>query len=810
MTETVYLNLGALEVEAVAGQARRPVAFVNLLTKVPSTIDEWTAVGGPGLSQELTVTASGTDVLVEWTAAQTRAGVGREFRLRLNGVDKVIGELVEARGRDTPGIDTVEISIANPDEVTVVVQDSATGAAAVTAHVAATDPHGDRSYAAGLVDDLSGVTDPETARANLELGTAAQLDAGAAGGVADLDVDGLVPEAQLPPAKIPHIQMTTRETAGPGSPWRFVIDAPLRSAVYIPPADGTFPAGTFEGLELPAPGPSSPSFGVVVETTGVAGTEISFYDVASPAMVVGSVLDSVGTSYMSGSNGMIPVEVYAIETSEDDWRWMGVSPPDGSVVATALVEIAAILDTLATKADVAFVHDHLASGAKPGSIGLRPTEALDTPMSTWLAALAAATTASPVDVVVFGDSTSSITRPTFAGHRPWPLQLEAALGGSTNSHGWRYGWPDPSGDYRACVTNGTQAAGKGTGGFATELDPGEDTHLTCSGQTLRVVWTRQPTGINIEIRDGSTSGTVLATIPTAGTAKSGQITDVALPNGYVFGSGTIYAVAAGAGGTAIVDALLPRYDSRVRVHSASHGGWLTSYFTATPAYGLDLVETVQPEVTIIATGTNDDTANIETRMRDMVAAVRAVAPSTLIVLLAMYPSSGMAVADIELMRTVADDLDCVFVDLSSVSGSWWAPADALHPSQVAHDTIAAVVAGVLTGSPIGAAYRQLMRVSTRRDVNPQTGTAYTVAASDADKIVSRSNVGASTMKWPSDAIPVPVGAEVIVPNLGAGTITHSADTGATLATGSATSQPQGKRLVGSKVAANTWLLTISG
>lgn len=49
-------------------------------------------------------------------------------------------------------------------------------AGAVTTHVAATDPHGDRAYAASLVDDLSGVTSPATARTNLGLGSGILTD----------------------------------------------------------------------------------------------------------------------------------------------------------------------------------------------------------------------------------------------------------------------------------------------------------------------------------------------------------------------------------------------------------------------------------------------------------------------------------------------------------------------------------------------------------------------------------------------------------------------------------------------------------
>lgn len=69
----------------------------------------------------------------------------------------------------------------------------AAGAASseVSTHAAAPDPHGDRAYAAGLVDDLSGVTNAATARTNLGLVAIAS-----SGSASDLG-SGTVPTARL-------------------------------------------------------------------------------------------------------------------------------------------------------------------------------------------------------------------------------------------------------------------------------------------------------------------------------------------------------------------------------------------------------------------------------------------------------------------------------------------------------------------------------------------------------------------------------------------------------------------------------------
>ena len=52
---------------------------------------------------------------------------------------------------------------------------------------------------------------------------------------------------------IPHIEMTVSQPGGTGTPWRFVVPTPLRSAVFVPPFTHGVddPAGTFDGVDRP-------------------------------------------------------------------------------------------------------------------------------------------------------------------------------------------------------------------------------------------------------------------------------------------------------------------------------------------------------------------------------------------------------------------------------------------------------------------------------------------------------------------------------------------------------------------------------
>lgn len=98
------------------------------------------------------------------------------------------------------------------------------------------------------------------------------------------------------------------------------------------------------------------------------------------------------------------------------------------------------------------------------------------------------------------------------------------------------------------------------------------------------------------------------------------------------------------------------------------------------------------------------------------------------------------------------------------------------------------------------------------DVNPQTGTSYTLVLTDAGKQITMTNASASTLTVPpNSSVAFDVGVVITVIQLGAGAVTLTAGAGVTvnsLATSLAMSQYQVATLV--KQATNTWVANLGG
>ena len=720
------------------------------------------------------------------------------------------------------------------------------------------DPAG---TAAGLVDDLSGVTDQTAARTALGLGSAAVAATG------DFDAAGAAASAQAAAEltasdalaayqpNIPHIEMTVSQPGGPGTDWRLVVPTPLRSAVFVPPftVGVDDPTGTFDGVEVPAPsGTDDPRWWLVAPVSGAGPGGLYMYDPTDHATVTGLYTDD-GAEYASATGAVVGLAVVAFVAADTGGgpAWVGGAQADS-------VLLAAFPDLAATQ-----IAASVAAPFRAGGIGYRPAN-----MGSWFTTLAAKASA-PVDVVILGDSVAE--QDTTTGLRSWPYHLERILNERVLTGDIADGWRSAQAGV-AQIPGSTTASGSATneapGGRGLTMSGGQTATYTATMDGVSIVYGKDPSYGSLEVRDGAT---LLDTISTTGTAKGGFVwTSGALTSA----SHTITVTSVGANRLAGWQIHNGTRASGVRVWNASRGGMGTDFFTGAAVRGLDLIENLQPDLVVLATGTNDAVAaTYDTRMRALVNAVQAIYSGP-IALWIPPVSTGYFAADAPAAgRLIAADEALAVIDAAAATGEH--PLETTrwiglgpHPGDEGTVYLASYAAAQLSGDPIGEALRQdylstlnlsglggkvtisapsgassyglsgltlidtlLQRMSSgtfavgsvlsillsapdgvvwggrRQAIDAQTGTAYSLPLASIGKLITRSNAGASTMVWPKDTTAaVPVGSIIETLNLGAGTVTNSAEAGATLITGSTTAQAQGKRITAYKVAANTWLL----
>lgn len=124
----------------------------------------------------------------------------------------------------------------------------------------------------------------------------------------------------------------------------------------------------------------------------------------------------------------------------------------------------------------------------------------------------------------------------------------------------------------------------------------------------------------------------------------------------------------------------------------------------------------------------------------------------------------------------------------------------------AQDTVLAGIQGQLRAglSGDGIFYGGLMQ-----NINAQTGTSYTLVSTDMSKIITRNNSAASTQNFPQNSsAAIPVGTQIRTINLGTGTVTLQAGSGATLA--GDTALTTNKTALVTKISTNGWLASIVG
>lgn len=345
-------------------------------------------------------------------------------------------------------------------------------------------------------------------------------------------------------------------------------------------------------------------------------------------------------------------------------------------------------------------------------------------LSRLQAALDAATPAAPFDIAVIGDSQASISRPHYTGQRPWPVLLADLFGGQNST--WVYGSAPPA-DYPTMTSTGTDTAAA-VAGFGTVLDPGEYATLDITNCTRLRIWWTGGTG-TIQVRNGAVGGPLLATINTnTGDTETSHYTDltvgVELPVvflGVYFG--TLYLV--GAGAPVTVEAASFATNCPVRITNIAHGGWSTQTWLSNPERYATALARMAPELVIVATGTNDDPANIGQRLTDMIGAIRAATPSSSVLLLGPAKSNGFTVAEITTVRDVATAQQVPLLALSSllpngILSTDRLSSDELHWSRLGHQAVARWVHAAIVGDAASRAWANTVLAAQETAYTPAT------------------------------------------------------------------------------------------
>ena len=126
-------------------------------------------------------------------------------------------------------------------------------------------------------------------------------------------------------------------------------------------------------------------------------------------------------------------------------------------------------------------------------------------------------------------------------------------------------------------------------------------------------------------------------------------------------------------------------------------------------------------------------------------------------------------------------------------------------------TDAETLTGSATNRALTPANAKAVYSGITRTINAQTGTTYTLALTDAGKIITSSNGSAQTITIPPNSgVAFAIGTQIDIYNLGAGIASITGGTGVTLngvSTGTGALNSQFSAVTCFKIATDVWLMT---
>lgn len=365
--------------------------------------------------------------------------------------------------------------------------------------------------------------------------------------------------------------------------------------------------------------------------------------------------------------------------------------------------------------------------------------------------------ATPVNIVIIGDSISIAN--CVGGEAAWSYYFLNDLNRQTFSYQPKNGWRSASGNdtgsgsfpgaIPGLLTNQGTPVSTGTGGYSTTLSNAQTASYTATMNGVSVIYTKNPAYGSIEVRDGGPSGTLLTTINCTGAAKAGNVwTSGELTNT----SHTIHLTSSGNTKLEALYAHVNDVTSGIRVWNASHSGWSTSNYLADTSLALDFIENIDPDLVIIATGTNDSSGNYATDLESLHLAVQSVSSADIAIWIpyvsANYSSTKLAAGRGVVTTLSAPSFDSARLlnDLPLESSKW--AGFGVHPNLFGAAVIARQASSYFSGDPFASGERA---ISTKMEqTNPyflgtMTGqnATFTGAVSAQSLSATAGNVSAS-------------------------------------------------------------------
>lgn len=325
-------------------------------------------------------------------------------------------------------------------------------------------------------------------------------------------------------------------------------------------------------------------------------------------------------------------------------------------------------------------------------------------LDNWFTALETAAT-SVKDIVIIGDSISVTT--AFGVTKPWGQRIVDRFTNNGRT-------PIPEASWRFAY--GTQVLGMttnqgalhspalGMGGVAVDLTNGQKNTMVATMDGISVVYSTFSGGGDLEVRDGA-GGTLLTTINTDAATKSSNIWT---SNSLTRASHTIEITSVG---NTILEGVYVHDGTRaagVRVWTASKSGYTSQQFVDTPSLALDLLDNLDPDLVIIATGTNDGAANYATYMENLIDAVQTHSNCDIALWFPYSSTSGFpsseetpARAYIESAPFLAYGIPVIDAGVGTPNISTRYSPDGIHPNDTGAEYIAQHIYSVVGGDPLG-------------------------------------------------------------------------------------------------------------